>query len=75
MTGLTDMIRLQRRTFDVAKRREIIYDIQRHISQQAYDLFDASVSAVGAWAPYVKNYGPNIGHDVGGRLMTAWLDR
>lgn len=72
---LTEMIKLQRRTFDVAKRREIVYDIQRYISQQAYYLFSASVSAVGAWHPYVKNFSPNIGHDVGGRLMVAWLDK
>jgi hypothetical protein len=28
-----------------------------------------------AWESYVKNFGPNIGHDYGGRLMAAWLDR
>jgi peptide/nickel transport system substrate-binding protein len=72
---LNEMIKLQRRTFDVAKRREIVYDIQRHVSQHAYYLFGASVNCVGAWAPYVKNFGPNIGHDIGGRLMVAWLER
>ena len=72
---LTEMIRLQKRTFDVAKRREIVYDIQRYVAQQAYYLFDASVGCVSAWKPYVKNYGPNIGHDVGGRLTAVWLDR
>ena len=72
---LTEMIALQRRTHDVAKRRDIIYDIQRYVSQQAYYLYGASVSSVGAWKPYVKNYSPNIGHDVGGRLTAAWLDR
>ena len=72
---LTDMIALQKRTHDVAKRREIIYDIQRYISQQVYYAFNASVNCVGAWKPYVKNYAPNIGHDVGGRLLAAWLDR
>ena len=44
---LTEMIKLQRRTFDVAKRREIVYDIQRYVSQQAYYGYGASVSAVG----------------------------
>jgi peptide/nickel transport system substrate-binding protein len=72
---LTEMIRLQRRTFNVAKRREIIYDIQRHVAQQVWGLYNASVSAVAAWEPYVKNFGPNIGHDYGGRLMVSWLDR
>jgi len=72
---LTEMIKLQRRTFNVAKRREIIYDIQRHVSLQAWALYGPSVSAVAAWEPYVKNFAPNIGHDFGGRLTVAWLDR
>jgi peptide/nickel transport system substrate-binding protein len=72
---LTDMIKLQRRTFDVAKRKELIYDIQRYVAQQAYILFGPSVGAVAAWEPYVKNFGPNIGHDYGGRMMVAWLDK
>jgi len=72
---LTDMIKLQRRTFDEKKRREIVFDIQRYLSQQVYYAYSASVSAVAAWMPYVKNFGPNIGHDYGGRLMVAWLDK
>ena len=72
---LTEMIKLQRRTFDDKKRREILYDIQRYAAQQVYYGYGASVSAVGAWMPYVKNFGPNIGHDYGGRLMVAWLDK
>ena len=72
---LTEMIKLQRRTFNVAKRREMIYDIQRYIAQHVWALYGPSVSAVAAWEPYVKNFGPNIGHDYGGRLMVAWLDR
>jgi len=72
---LTEMIKLQRRTFDDKKRREIVYDIQRYNSQQVYYSYGPSVSAVGAWMPYVKNFGPNIGHDYGGRLMVAWLDK
>ena len=69
------MIRLQRRTFDIAKRREILYDIQRYLSQQVYYLYGPSVVAVAAWEHYVRNFAPNFGHDYGGRLMAAWLDR
>ena len=72
---LTDMIRLQRRTLDVAKRREIVYDIQRYLAEQVYYHYDPSVLTVAAWEPYVKNFSPNLGHDYGGRLMAAWLDR
>ena len=64
---LTEMIRLQRRTFNVAKRRDL--------SQQVYYLYAPSVIAVAAWEHYVKNFAPNFGHDYGGRLMAAWLDR
>jgi len=72
---LTEMIKLQRRTFNVAKRREIIFDIQRYVAQNVLGLYGPSVSAMAAWEPYVKNFAPNIGHDYGGRLMVAWLDR
>ena len=72
---LTEMIKLQRRTLDVAKRREIVFDIQRYLAEQVYYAYDPSVTTVAAWEPYVKNFAPNLGHDYGGRLMAAWLDR
>jgi len=72
---LTEMIRLQRRTPDERKRRDIIYDIQRHVAHQAYVLYDASQKVVSAWEPYVKGFTPNNGFDYGGRLMAAWLDK
>jgi ABC-type transport system substrate-binding protein len=72
---LTEMIRLQRRTFDVSKRREIIWDIQRHIAEQVYYFYGPSSRVVAAWDAHVKNFAPNVGNDYGGRLMAAWLDR
>ena len=72
---LTEMIRLQRRTFDLAKRREIIYDIQRYLAKQVYYIYGVTPRPYVAWEPYVKNFSPNIGHDYGGRLMAAWLDK
>jgi len=72
---LTEMLRLQRRTFDDRKRRDLIFDIQRHVAHHAYYLYDASQKVVSAWEPYVKNYGPNNGFDYGGRMVAVWLDR
>ena len=73
---LNDMIVMQRRTFDEKKRREILWDIQRHFSQQAYHLFvSPSAKALAGWEPYVKNFMPNVSMDYGGRLMIAWLDK
>src|SRR5262249_11195722 len=72
---LTEMIRLQPRTLDPAKRREIVFDIQRSLAEQVYYQYGPSVETVAAWEPYVKNFAPNVGQDYGGRLMVAWLDK
>jgi peptide/nickel transport system substrate-binding protein len=72
---VNDMLMRQRRTFDVAKRREIIYDIQRHLARQQYYVQMASGIYIAVWEGALKNYGPNIGYDYGGRLTAAFLDR
>jgi peptide/nickel transport system substrate-binding protein len=71
---LTEMIKLQRRTFDVGRRRDIVHDIQRHIARHVYYLHGPSVIAIAGWKSYVRNFSPNVGHDYGGRLMAVWLD-
>jgi peptide/nickel transport system substrate-binding protein len=72
---VADMLVRQRRTFDVAKRREIIYEIQRYLAKQQYYVQIPSGVYVAVWEGALKNYGPNVGYDYGGRLMAAWLDR
>jgi len=72
---LTEMMRLQRRTFDVAKRRQIIYDVQRYAAEHGYFGVDLSAKVVSAWEPYIKNYMPNNGFDYGGRMMAVWIDK
>jgi peptide/nickel transport system substrate-binding protein len=72
---LTEMIRLQRRTFDVAKRKQIVFDIQRYLAEQALFGADGSVKVVTAWDAHIKNYMPNNGFDAGGRMMAAWIDK
>ena len=73
---LSEMILQQRRVFDEKKRREILYDIQRHFAQQAYQFFvSPAARVISAWEPYVRNFAPNIGNDYGDRLMGVWLDR
>ena len=72
---VADMLVRQRRTFDVAKRREVINEIQRHLAKQQYYVQLPSAMYVAVWEGAVKNYGPNLGYDYGGRLRAAWLDR
>ncbi len=72
---VADLLVRQRRTFDLAKRREVIYEIQRYLAKQQYYVQTASVMQVAVWDGALKNYGPNIGYDYGGRVTAAWLDR
>jgi peptide/nickel transport system substrate-binding protein len=72
---VTDMLVRQRRTVAATKRREIIFDIQRHLAKQQYYVQLASSVYVAVWDGALKNYGANLGFDWGGRLAAAWLDR
>jgi len=72
---VADMLVRQRRTLDPAKRREIIFDIQRYLAKQQYYVQLASTVYVAVWDRALKNYGPNLGFDWGGRLTATWLDR
>ena len=70
-----DLLVRQRRTADPVKRRELIYEIQRYLAKQQYYVTTNSGVYVAVWDAALKNYGPNIGYDYGGRLTAAWLDR
>ena len=73
--ALDDLIVRQRRTADLKGRRDIINQIQRHLAKQQYYVHAPSGTYVAVWDASLKNYGPNLGYDYGGRLLTAWLDR
>jgi peptide/nickel transport system substrate-binding protein len=72
---LTDLIQSSNRTLDEKKRRAIVHDIQRHAAKQVYYLRMHSQQYHAALDPALKNFGPNLGYDYGGRLMAAWWDR
>jgi peptide/nickel transport system substrate-binding protein len=72
---LTDLLVRQRRTADVAARRKLLHDIQRHVAAQQYIIDIYSPVVIFVWDGVLKNYGPNLGYDYGGRLTAAWLDR
>jgi peptide/nickel transport system substrate-binding protein len=72
---LTDLINTSSRTLDEKKRRKLLHDIQKHIAKQAYYLRLNSGIYYAGLDPALKNFGPNLGYDYGGRLMAAWWDR
>jgi ABC-type transport system substrate-binding protein len=73
--ALDDLLVRQRRTADVKQRREVIHQIQRHLARQQYYIHAPSGNYIAVWDPALRNYGPNLGYDYGGRLIAAWLDR
>ena len=69
------MVQAQRRTQDLAARKQLIGDIQRYVAEQQYRVYLISAMVTDSWQPYVKNYAPNQTFDVGGRAAALWLDR
>jgi peptide/nickel transport system substrate-binding protein len=72
---LTDMILNSSRTLDDKKRRQQVFEIQKHIAKQVYYIRINSQIYPTALDPALANFGPNLGYDYGGRLMAAWWDR
>jgi peptide/nickel transport system substrate-binding protein len=72
---LDDLLVRQRRASDVKARREVINEIQRYLAKQQYYVHAPTGTYIAVWDGALKSYGPNLGYDYGGRLLTAWLDR
>ena len=73
--ALDDLLVKQRRTADAKARRQVLNQIERHLAKQQFYVQTPSGTYIAVWDAALKNYGPNIGNDYGGRLITAWLDR
>jgi peptide/nickel transport system substrate-binding protein len=73
--ALDDLLVRQRRTLDSKARHDVVNQIERHLARQQYYVQSPSGIYVAVWDPALKNYGPNLGFDYGGRLQAAWLDR
>jgi peptide/nickel transport system substrate-binding protein len=72
---VTDLLVRQRRTADPVRRRDVLGELQRHLARQQYYVQLASPVTIAVWDGALKNYGPNLGYDYGGRLVATWLDR
>jgi peptide/nickel transport system substrate-binding protein len=72
---LTAMLKAQRRTKDLAARKQRIFAIQRYIAEQQYYVYTTAGTVTGTWQPYVKNYAINPTFDFGSRAAALWLER
>src|SRR2546422_9649668 len=71
---VSDLLVRQRRTVHFAKRREVIFDIHRHLAKRQYYEQMPSGVYIGVWERALQNYAPSFGYDDEGRLMAAWRD-
>ena len=62
---LTAMLKEQRRTKDLAARKQLIFDIQRYEAEQQYYVYLVCRMVTGSYQPYVKNYAPNALEEYG----------
>jgi len=44
------------------------------VAGQPYLIEAFSVVLIFGWDGTLRNHGPNLGYDYGGRLLAAWLD-
>jgi peptide/nickel transport system substrate-binding protein len=72
---LDRLLLAQRREMDPAKRREIVYEIQRYLADKAYYVYLPMWPRYIAHPPYVKGFKHIDGFGLGTRLMYVWLDR
>ena len=74
---LTAMLKEQRRTKDLAARKQLIFDIQRYEAEQQYYVYLACPMVTGSHQPYVKNYAPSslAAEEYGMAAAVLWLDR
>ena len=73
--ALDDLLVRQRRPADLKARRDVMHQIQRHLAKQQCYVHAPTGVYIAVWDGALKNYGPNLGFDYGGRLVAAWLDR
>jgi len=72
---LNRMLVAQRKEMDSAKRREIVLEIQRYLSDKAYYVYLPMWPRYIAHPPYVKGFRHHDGYDLGRRLTFTWIDR
>ena len=72
---LNKLLLAQRRELDQAKRREIIYEIQRYLADKAYYVYLPHWPWYVSHPPYVKGLKYHDGYGIGIRLAYTWLDR
>ena len=69
------MLQGQRHLKDLAARKQVLFNFQRDVAEQQYDVYLLSMMNTASWRRYVKHYAPNMTYDDGGGVAALWLER
>ena len=72
-TVLDAMLEAQSQEIDLAKRIEIVHDIQRYMGEQIYMIFAPKPVDIAGIQPWIKNWSSKQGYDWGGPASVAWI--
>jgi peptide/nickel transport system substrate-binding protein len=65
----------QRGMYDEAERKKVVADIQRLVAKYIYYVFPPAPYTTTAQQPYVKNFRPKSGYNIGAVMRSVWLDK
>ena len=71
---MDEMVQQQRRETDPAKRRELLRQIIRYMTENVYVIGIANSAKYEFWQPYLKNYRPNVG-SLGLPVYESWVEK
>ena len=72
---LNKLLVAQRREMDPARRRELVYEIQRYLAEKSYYVWLPMWPRYIAYPAYVKGFKQVDGYSLGSRLMHVWFER
>ncbi len=65
----------QRGMFDATERKKVVADIQKLVAKYLYYIFPPAPYGATAQQPYVKNFRPKSGYNIGAVVRSMWLDK
>lgn len=65
----------QRGMYNEAERKKVVADIQRLVAKYIFYVFPPAPYTTTAQQPYVKNFRPKSGYNIGAVLRSVWIDK
>ncbi len=65
----------QRGVYDATERKKIVADIQKLVAKNVIYIFAPAANTTTAQQPYLKNFRPKSGYNIGNAMRAVWIDR